>query len=86
MVDPQIEAAQARLEAMRTGRQFRNKKPVPPLASKPVQRDIKPKGYLNQLNIESIPLELSSYYLFNSVISSINRGKQFIFCNFLATN
>ena len=35
VVDPQVEAAQARLEAMRTGRHLKIKKPMPPVANKP---------------------------------------------------
>ncbi len=41
VIDPQVEAAQARLEAMRTGRS--SKKPAPP-SSKPLHKEVKTKG------------------------------------------
>ncbi len=45
VIDPQVEAAQARLEAMRTGRS--SKKPAPP-TTKPLHKEAKTKGIIFQ--------------------------------------
>ena len=45
VVDPQVEAAQARLEAMRTGRHLKIKKPAPPATNKPKGKRVVKRGF-----------------------------------------